>query len=438
MKTEKNESQLRDKFDNFKKSFEKQSFRIGNRSIPLTTLAIYICCLCCAILIWANVSETDNEGVTREFSGISVSVEGESALLKKGKAVFDVLDRTVKVTVYGSKMKVNSLSDDEITAFVDVSELDESGMVRLSVNVKGTGNLDTAVNPSYVKLFVDEKGEIDVPVVINSTYSIVSGYNFSVSSDVDTVAVSGAKNVLEKIASARVDADLGELTTGFTTTCGLLFVDSEGKALTTDYITPSIKSVLVSVSVFTEKTVPLTVSYKYGYIQPKNISVKLTPAVITLRGDPALLAKIESIALPEIDETKVTGDVFKAVTVNLPLGITDVNKTETFTEEIKLQRVEKRTISIPTSQIIVKNPGSINYDFSDKTIDVEYIVASDSKTRVKESDFVIEIDLSDYDHDVDGKYRISLSITCDNQGYTLYPINIGQIDVRITGTDSGS
>ena len=141
MKTEKNESRFREKFENFKKSFEKKSFHIGNRSIPLTTLAIYLCCLCCAILIWVNVSESSDEKITREFSDISVTVEGESALLKKGKAVFDIIDDVVSVTVNGSKTRVDALSDDEIKAYVDVSELDESGTVRLSVNVKGTGKL---------------------------------------------------------------------------------------------------------------------------------------------------------------------------------------------------------------------------------------------------------------------------------------------------------
>lgn len=434
MKKENKETQLREKVEAARRRLEKQTFRIGKHSIPLTTMALYLCCLLCAIIIWVNVSESSEEKITREFSNISVVVENESALLKNGMAVFDIIDNTVNVTVNGSRNRVNALSEDDIVAYVDAGEIEGSGTVRLSVKVKGIERLDTAVNPLSVKLFVDEKEEIDVPVVINPTYSIVSDYSFDVTSNVQTIKVSGAKSVLDRVFAARVDADLGELKTGFSMTCGILLVDSEGKEVETGYITPEISSVLVDVDVFAEKTVPLTVSYKYGYIQPKNISVNISPSEITLRGDPAILDSIDSISLPEIDETTVTGDIFKAVTINLPLGVTDVSKTETFTEEIKLLRTEKQTILIPTDNITVKNPDGITYSFIDKEVEVEYIVASDSKSKVKMSNFALEIDLSDYDRDMDGKYKIPLNITVESGGYTLYPINVGQIDVNIRGT----
>ena len=417
-----------------KNAVEKTTFRIGKVSVGLTAIIMYVFCLLCAIVIWANVNENSTEKVTREFGNIPVVIEGESVLAKNNMAVFEVFDKTVNVSVEGAKNKINKLSDSDIVAYVDVSEITEAGTARLNIGIKGTGKLDTVASPSSVKVFVDEKCEIDVPVEVKKIYSIDSEYGFDVKTDIDSVAVSGAKSVLDKVKSAVCEADLGKLTTSFTKTEKLVLVDENGEQIDMSYVTVGISYVQVGVEVYTEKTVPLTVSYKYGYIMPKNISVTLTPPEITIKGDPAVLADIDSILLHEIDETKITGDTFSALNVTLPAGVTEVEKKE-ISEDIKLIRTEKHKIDYPVSSITVLNPNGIDYEFVGDTIEIEYIVATDSKSRVTKKNFEVELDLSDYESEMSGSYRIPINVNVTSTGYTLFPINIGQSDVRLSGTD---
>lgn len=423
------EPKIREKVEFTKNWLENRTVHIGNMSIRLTSTVIYLLCLLTAILIWFNVSESKVDIITREFGGVSIVVEGEGTLEKKNLAVFDGLQQVVTVTVEGSRTKVDKLSDDDIVAYIDVSDISETGTARLDVSIKGIGKLDAIASPSSIRVFVDEEGEIEVPISVNKTYSIVSNYDFNIRTDISTVNVVGAKSVLDTVDAARADADLGELTSSFSTTAGLVLTDDSGVVINSNYITPEVSRVVVYVDVYTEKTVPLAVSYKYGYIKDKNISVSVTPSVITLQGDPILLADIDKITLPAIDETKVTGDTIRVVSVNLPLGVTDVNSTETYTEEIKLKRMEKGKLSFDTSKIKVTNPNGIQFSFADKAIELEYMVASDSKNRVTSNNFTVGIDLTNYSREFDGNFEVSLTVTAEDTGYTLYPINIDKIAV---------
>ncbi|MBQ8207724.1 MAG: hypothetical protein IJZ89_03210 [Clostridia bacterium] len=431
-----NDINLREKVDAAKTRLEKQTFKVGGLSIKLTSTLMYVCCLLCAIFIWSNVTERNAETSSRRFDNVSVVVEGESALLKNNLAVFELIDKTVSVTVEGAKNKVDALTDEDIVAYVNVGEVSEAGTVRLAVSVKGADKLDAVVSPSSVKTFIDEMVEVDIPVSVIPTYSIISEYDHVLSANLETVTVTGAKSIVEKVKEARATPELGELTTSTTASSPIRLVDGNGAEIDSSYITSAVRTVVVNVEVYTEKTVPLTYTYKYGYIQDRNISVTLSPSEITLRGDPMVLSEIENIHLTEIDETKVSGNTEMVVGVKLPAGVTDVNQVNGFSVDIELLRYTGETIEIPIDNITVKNPGGYTYSFSDEVYSLRYIVDSSSSKKVKAENFNIELDLTSAASSGVGSYKLTPRVTVEDVGFTLYPIIAGQINVEIIGAGS--
>ena len=432
MKINKHEINLREKIYDVQKRLETQTVTIGKMSVRLTSALVYFCCLICAVFVWINVTEDNSVKIIRRFDNVSVVLEGESALLKKDMAIFEIIDKSVNVTVSGNENKVNNLNDDDIVVYVDVKNVKETGVIRLDAKVKGIGKLETVTSPSSIKVFVDKTDEIDVPVVVNKTYSISSDYSFDVKTDVDTIQVTGASSVLEKIKEARVNAQLGEITGSSTFTAPITIVDENGSKITSDYIVPSVANVIVRVDVFTDKTVPLVVSYKYGYINPKNISIKLSPGEITLRGDPALLAGIHSVVLPEIDETELTADKTKVVDVVLPEGVTDVNSPEQFIGEIELVNTTSASIAIPANKIKVVNaPSGFKYNLPEEIV-LNCIVDASSAKKVSANNFNVEIDLSALsDSDGDNVYEIMPEITVKDANFTLYPVKVDEVEIKV-------
>jgi hypothetical protein len=432
----KNTDNLRKKVDDAKTKFEKQTFKIGRFSIKLTSTVMYLFCLLCAILIWTNISESSAEITSRRFDNINVVIEGETALARKELAVFELIDKTVSITFEGAKNKVDALTDEDIVAYIDVGEVDSAGNVRLNVSVRGADKLDYVVSPSSVKTFIDRKIEVDVPVSVIPTYSIISEYDHVLSANIESVTVTGAKSIVEKVKEARATPELGELATSTTASTPIKLVDENGMEITSSYITSSVKTLVVKVEVFTEKTVPLTYTYKYGYIDENNIKVTLSPSTITLRGDPAVLGEIENIHLTEIDETKISGNTEMVVGVKLPTGVKDVAQTSGFSVDIELLRYTSDSLEIPTESITVKNRGGYTYRFSEDMYEIRYIVDSSSAKKVKAENFSIELDLSSALISSDGKYTIMPTVKVLDVGFTLYPISLEPIEVVISETEN--
>ena len=424
------------KVDQVKSYIEKKSFKIGDVSVKLTSLLVYLSCLLCALIIWVNVSENSAETVSRRFDNINVIIEGESGLLKNDLAVFDLIDKTVSVTVSGAKNKVNSLTDEDIFAYIDVSDVREIGNARLSVSLKGVEKLDATVSPSSVKTFIDKRIEIDVPLNVIPSYSIISEYSHDFRANLETITVSGASSIINKIAEARTFPELGELTTSVTASSPIIFVDEKGTEIKSDYISSALKNVVVTAEVYTEKTVPVTYSFKYGYIKDKNIKVTLSPSEITLKGDPKLLSEIDSIPLSELDETKIFGNTEKVVNPKLPIGAVDINHTKSFNISIELLKYMGETISIPMKEIKVKDLPDVEYKILGDTYDIRYIVDSASYKKVATGNFNVQLDLSVLAGASAGKHKITPVITVDDVDYTLYPISNKQIEIEIIGENN--
>ena len=67
----------------------------------------------------------------------------------------------------------------------------------------------------------------------------------------------------------------------------LKLVNEAGNEINSSYLTMSTTSVGVTVKLFTEKDVPLTVSYKHGYFNNDNVTIDISPKTIKLRGEPS-------------------------------------------------------------------------------------------------------------------------------------------------------
>ena len=431
-----NSNNLREKVDAAKSRFEKQTFKVGGLSIRLTSTLIYVACLLCAIFIWANVSQSSTETSIRRFDNVSVVVEGESALMRNNLTVFGLEDKIVSVTVEGAKNKVDALTDEDIVAYIDVGEVTKAGNVRLSVSVKGINKLDSVVTPSSVKTFIDERVEVDIPVSVDHNSTLISEYDYVLSTNIDTVMITGAKSIVERVKEARAIPELGDLiTTSITTNAPLELVDETGEKIESAYITSTVRDVVVEVDVYSEKTVPLTYTYKYGNIRDKNLKVKVTPAEITLRGDPMILSGIEELSIIELDETKLTkinDNINFAVSPRLPEGVTDVNGIEGFDVDVELLNCTKLTLEIPHDNISVKNADSYTYRFHDDVYKLECIVDAASAKKVSAEDFVVEIDFSAAVVGLGGYHELTPKITVKDVDFTLYPIDIRKIKADIT------
>ncbi len=426
------EHNFHEKIENARKFILEKTFNIGRHQIKLLSVLIYACCLLVSFFIWLDLSEDNVEVIAREFSGITLEIDGESELAKNNLAVFGEYTDQITVTVEGPKNRINGLEDDEITAYIDVSEVASSGKVRLDINVRGAERYDYTVSPSSIRIFVDETDEIDIPVEVDETYDVIpDSYSYEIETDTEFVTVKGAKSVLSLIKSAKVFVDLGTITESFSRRDRITLVDESGKEIDGEYISSDVSSVGLDIKVYTEKTVPLVSNFKYGLIKSANVKVTVTPSEITLRGDPRKLAEINEVQLPEIDETTLDTTTTGMVNPILEDGIVALNLSDKIVRKVELLKVEKLTITLSTADIDVKVPSDCTYSFVDGTFELTYIVASGYGKRVTADMFKLSLDATTLNRGEPLSATVRVTVAGDSD-FTLFPVGMTTTQILVS------
>lgn len=284
-----------------------------------------IVCLVLAFAIWLYVVDNDSDDYEKTFTLIPVEVEGSETLAEVSKmSVINLEESAVSVTVRGKRGDINKLSSEDFRAYVNVGSLTTADRHLVSVLVdlpSGVERINT--EPSAVNIYTDELAEREVPVEVVPKYRMESAYTIDkIEKNIETVKIHGPRELLSRIAAARAEVDLGDIVTGVVATGALEPVDKDGVPVDSKYLRLETRDITVSVSVHTFKTVPLSVELSPGYSGERAYrGCTLTTASVTLRGDPKLLAAIDSLTALTVTSDSVDEYIIKTADIPLPDGV---------------------------------------------------------------------------------------------------------------------
>ena len=234
------------------------------KSIFLENLGTKLLALFIAVALWAGLI-TQDPSLTREkqFTDVSVSVNGADTLKRNGYIVLEDLDAAldnVAVRVSVPQGQYASVQASNYSVRIDLSRIRAAGeqdVKILSTNSAAYGTV-TEIVPPTVKLTVDEYvTRYRIPVTVVTEGEPPEGfYATAPSTDPPMVAVSGPKTVVEKIVSVQVAADQTTLPAREDTVRRALaftLVDENGEAISSDLLQVTSESVLLD-SIIVEQT----------------------------------------------------------------------------------------------------------------------------------------------------------------------------------------
>lgn len=264
----------------------------------------------------------------KPLPGISVDIRNLDRIEETlGLSLISGYDYTVDITVRGTRSELNRLNVDDISAYIDAKDISAAGEYTLPIrtslpNGVTTGNLSV----NYITIYVDKRTTISVPIEVLTSQTIESDYTLGTPElNIETVNVTGPEEELAKIDHAVAYFDLGRVSKTLISTGKLVLVDQNNVEITNPYVKLQTTEVTVKFPVYTFKDVPLTVEYKYGYYNDSNVTVTIEPSAIRIKGDPDVLADIDSIVITSLDEKKITDDLTQDVTIMLPDDIENVS-----------------------------------------------------------------------------------------------------------------
>lgn len=395
-------------------------------------LAAKIISVLFAFIIWLYAVSANSPVYERTITGVAVAVEN----VPTGLSVISGLDHTIDIKVTGKRTEVLALTASEITAYVDASACVDAGLHTLTVNVTLPSGMTLSEKyPDTVTIYLGTTTSKQLPILINlRNYSVELDCVLEKSTpELSFVTVRGPADELAKIKEAVVTIEPGYITSSMTASGTVVLYDDSGKVYSNPYVTSSVSDVLVRIEVHKYKTVPLTVDYKYGYYNDKNVNVTLDPAEIRIKGSSEIIDDIDSINVATIDETGIMNDGSTVYYLSLPDGVSVTDDVKNVRVSIKHLNTAVRTFSVSNIRLDNAEDGR-SYEFMNDSVNVtlrgtvgEYFSYFDA------SDITVVLDMSGY-HGLTGNFTIPAKIEILNSSSTsvIYPLGSYSVHLVIS------
>ena len=319
-----------------------------------------------SICLWVYVTSVETEVTETTLYGLQVQFVGEDALREsKGLIISDVSADTVQVTLQGSIRELSKLDERNVTAYIDVTELEArsySYTVQLqfpdSVNASDVSIIRRV--PDNITFTVEnvKQRTIDVMGVFNGT--VAEGYvSEPITTNPSTIDIYGAESVINQVAYALVTIDRQDVSSTITYDSTYQLIDTEGNIMETDGITMSTDQVQVTMVVNVTKEVALSVDIlDGGGASVENAVVDIEPSSILLSGDAQQLEGINRIVLSTIDLSLVDDTFEETYTIILDNGITNESGVTEATVTVTIRGLEKTEMTIDNINIIGQTEGT--------------------------------------------------------------------------------
>ena len=289
-----------------------------------TNLGLKLISVLFSIVLWLVGTSIGNPTTSKSFYNVPVVLENTDAITESGR-VYEVLENSdviSRVTIRGPRSVVSSMSESNIVATADVSNISSLDTVSIKLATNINQDQINSITPSSdtVKLNIENKKTKTMALGTKISGEVSDGYMVGdITTDQNLVRISGPESVVTSVSKAVAEITVTGFTSDISTSAEIRLYDADGNAVDDPNITQNIKSVNVQVSILQTKEVPLVFHTQgeptYGYGFTGNVECDLQ--TVTICGKSSVLKKIQSIDIPAelLDMT---------------------NKSDTFTEEIDL------------------------------------------------------------------------------------------------------
>ncbi|MBE6582422.1 MAG: hypothetical protein E7648_04065 [Ruminococcaceae bacterium] len=378
-----------------------------------------IICLLLAFFLWYYAVSVDTVNYEEEFAEIPVEIvnKGEYAVLS-GDGI------TVDVTVSGNRGAVQKLKNSDIRAYVDVSNVTEAGEKLFDIQFKlPSGVTLEKTSVGAVTVYLDNKASKSVSVEAKPfNYSMSSEYTLNISKIPDIV-ITGPEQIVNKVARAELPVDLnGEsITSGRKYSGKLILIGEDGSEIAEAdrrYLRLSSDTASVTVSLYGNATVPVSVVFKHGIQKPENATVSLSTETLDVYGEIGTIKNLTVNCV--IDEKTLKSGIPVNCVVGLPTGVQNVDGVNSINVTVTLKNYSEKELTVSvfdTSGTRVtsikarfRGEGSVMSRLTSSSVKATVNAAEGENTGVVEFEFLSEFSGKVYEIYSEGEpYTVSIA-----------------------------
>ena len=305
----------------------------------LKNLKNIIFALIIAIIVWFAISMQIFSDVTTHVSDIPIEIKATDYMERNALSVTESYADTVTVQLTGKRYEVGNLTADDFTAKADLSAITEPGEYTVSVKVTPLKENSCTI---YDK---DLSVKIKVEKTVSRTFSVSQGTLKatadrvvppsdmkidSITAEPSTITLTGDSTAVEAVKSVEIRSVFaGETTESVTSKGQIVFIGANGEVIENPDIKVDNDSFTVNITLYKQKTLPLTVQFTNV---PSNFDIdslkySIYPESLTVSSPDDSLDSQEKFEIGTIDLSQLTTKYLQKLTlpITLPEGYKNIS-----------------------------------------------------------------------------------------------------------------
>lgn len=357
-----------------------------------------------AFALWTYVVTVVSPEDENTFTNVPVVFEGETALNERNLMLTSGSDATVTLRISGARSDLSKLNSSNITVKVDLSKVYDPGEHKLTYSISFPGDVpNQAVNvetrlPSSVSINVERRASRRVPVEVVYSGAVDPAYICDTENavlDTTGVAISGPSNVVEQIATARIEVDLEGRTESISETYRYILCNQAGDPVDVAQIEATTAEIRLDLRIQQVKEVPLVYTLiEGGGATRDNVKITCSSETIRVCGSNAVLAELESIDLGTIDLSEIASSTQLTFPIELPDGVTNLTGVTEVTADITLTGLTTAEFTVENIQAI-NVPEGMTYEVLTQVLKVTMRGPTAQINALVDEDIVAVVDFKD-------------------------------------------
>lgn len=399
-----------------------------------------------AVIIWFAVSIQVFPNEYDHVDGIKVVAEPTGYMQQENLRITD-FEKEVSIQIMGKRYVIGTLSAEDFSAALDLSEITSPGKHIVNVNVNML-----QPNSDYEIMTKNLTASIEVERIVSKEItpevnidSLSVGDELQIQADdinvySPTVTVTGEQSLVDSVAKAVIEPEFEGVLTETTRLNGTLYLyDSENTKIQTSELEYQADNYTVTIPVYRVKTLPLNVSViPTQTFDSNSLKYSIFPQEITIAapaGD-ASIENLERVDVGEINLTDVTARDLQGG-IRLPISLPEgyKNLSGVGIAQVSFENIDSYgslEFPVSTSHFTILN-GDPTYDYSIVTsqIDVTAVGPSDIVKNLSSDDIFGTINLLGIQVDP-GVRNITVAVRVSGQYRTAWITGDYKVDIRIS------
>lgn len=386
-----------------------------------------------AVVFWLYVMDQVNPEMVKTIPDVKVELLNIENAQNEGLVLMGEKEFYVDVRVKGRRSEVIKVTSNDLLVTADLEGFQKgTNNVMLSSKIFVANVNVESLSINSIKISLDRIVEVAKSVKIEYVGTIAENYTTGdLLATPEEIIVKGPESIVNNISALRGELDLTEVSSQLIKEIPVTPVDMDGNAV--NGVTLGRSYVTVQLGVFRLANVPVEVvlsgEVADGY---KLVKTEILPALVTIRGEDALISAIEKVSTEEINISGITEMIETEVALKLPEGVSAPFAEETINVKLYVEPLIVGTLEYTAADIVIENTNpELNYEVLSPDSNVYVAYVRDVKSVVEQlnkGSLTISVNVDGVE---EGDHRLNLNFSSEGL-HTSVDISPETLLVRVT------